>query len=125
MELTGKVIAAMPTQKGVSKKSGNPYMSREYVLEVPGRFTSHMVFKVFGEDRLRHFDIRQNDEVTVKFDIDANEYQGKWYTSITAYDVIKVGQQVAQQQQQQVSAPPMPAPQPTQETGQASDDLPF
>lgn len=128
MELTGKIIAAMPLKKGVSQRSGNPWMSKEYVILVPGRFESHMVFTVFGEDKLRSFDIRQNDEVTVKFDIDAHEYQGRWWNQITAYDVVKVGQQVAQPQQQPQQAvipPPVAAPQPTQEDTQAGDDLPF
>ena len=125
MELTGIVIAAMPTQKGVSQKTGNPWMSRDFVLEVQGPFPSHMVFRVFGEDRLRQFDIRKNDEVTVKFDIDAREYQGRWWNTITAYDVVKVSQQQVAPPPQQASAPPMTAPQPTQEDTQAGDDLPF
>ena len=50
MEVTGKLIAAMPTQSGVSQRSGNPWMSREYVIEIPGQYPKKMCIKKFGED---------------------------------------------------------------------------
>lgn len=128
MEIQGIVIAAMPTQKGVSQKSGRDWMSRDYVLEIPGRFPSHMVFRVFGEDRLRQFDIRKNDEVIVKFDIDAHEYKERWFNQINAYDVQKVQSQSTSpvETQQQVAQNNVN----TRETPQnlpkeADDDLPF
>ena len=36
MELTGKVIAIMAANSGVSARTGNSWMSQEYVIEVPG-----------------------------------------------------------------------------------------
>ena len=36
MELTGKIIAVMPAKSGVSIKTGNNWMTQEYVIEVPG-----------------------------------------------------------------------------------------
>ena len=36
MELTGKIIAVLPANSGVSARTGNPWMSQEYVIEVPG-----------------------------------------------------------------------------------------
>lgn len=123
MELTGKLIAAMPTRSGVSSRSGNAWMSREYVLEVPGQYPKKMVFTVFGEDKLKQFALRKDETVTVQFEIDANEYQGKWYNKIQAYNVIRAGQQQA------VAVPPpqqaAPAPQPAQSGDGSADDLPF
>ena len=34
MELTGKIIAVLPANSGVSPRTGNPWMSQEYVIEV-------------------------------------------------------------------------------------------
>ena len=134
MEVTGFVRHALETKKGVSQRTGNPWMARDYVLEIPGQYPKHMVFTVFGEDRIKQFALRKDEEVTVHFDIDANEYQGKWYNKIQAYNVTRAGQQqVAQQavvnqppQQNMATAQPVaPAPQPQPQGGGNADDLPF
>ena len=45
------------------------------------------MFSVFGEDRLREFNIQVGEVVTVSFDIDAREYNGRWYNDIRAWRV--------------------------------------
>ena len=127
MEVTGKIIAAMPTQSGVSQRSGNPWMSREYVIEIPGQYPKKMCFKIFGEDRLKQFNLRKDEEVTVQFDIDAHEYQGRWFNEVRAYNVIRVGQQqVAQPAPQPQTQTAAPFPPPQQDGGGSADDgLPF
>ena len=122
MEITGKVVHALEIKKGVSQRTGNPWMARDYVLEIPSQYPKHMVFTVFGEDRIKQFALKKDDEVTVHFDIDANEYQGKWYNKIQAYNVTRPGQQVAQQAAAQ-QLPSSPAQQ--DNGGDSADDLPF
>lgn len=138
MELTGKLIAALPTRSGVSQRTGNSWASREYVMEIPGQYPRHFVFTVFGEDRLKQFNLRKDEEVTVQFDIDAHEYNGRWFNEIRAYNVIRAGQQqaqttqTAQTSQQQPAEAQQAAPMPPQQqqvfdnNGEGSaDDLPF
>jgi len=131
MEVTGKVIHAMESKSGVSARTGNPWMSRDYVLEIPGNYPKRMVFTVFGEDRIKQFALRKDEEVTVQFDIDANEYQGKWYNKIQAYNIVRA-QQAGQAQQgapapqpQQQAANPFPPAQSDGGEGGSADDLPF
>jgi len=90
MELTGKIIAVLPAQSGVSARTGNSWMTQQYVLDVSGKYPKKCVFSVFGEDRIRQFNIEPNEEVTVHFDIDAREYNGKWYNELRAYNVLRV-----------------------------------
>ena len=120
MEVTGKLIAAMPTQSGVSQRTGNPWMSREYVIEIPGQYPKKMCFKVFGEDRLKQFNLRKDETVTVQFDIDAHEYKGRYYNEIQAYNILR-----PQQAAPQPAAAPAPAPSSEQGGGDSADDLPF
>ena len=40
MELTGKIIVVQEPKSGTSSKTGNPWMMQEYVIEVPGHFSS-------------------------------------------------------------------------------------
>ena len=88
MELTGRIIAVLPPQSGTSARTGNPWMSQEYVIEVPGQYPRRCVFRVFGEDRIRQFNIQNGEDVTVQFDIDAHEYNGRWFNDIRAYNVL-------------------------------------
>ena len=89
MELTGRIIAVMAAQSGVSARTGNPWMSQEYVIEVPGQYPRRCVFRLFGEDRIKQFNIQQGEDLTIQFDIDAHEYQGRWFNDIRAYNVIR------------------------------------
>ena len=93
MELTGKIIAVMPAQSGTSQRTGNAWMTQQYVLEVPGMYPKRMVFEVFGEDRIKKFNVQQGQEVTVSFEIDAHEFNGRWFNEVRAWDVRPVGQQ--------------------------------
>lgn len=135
MELTGRIIAVLPANSGVSNRTGNPWMSQEYVIEIPGQYPRKCVFRLFGEDRIKQFNIQQGEDITVQFDIDAHEYNGRWFNEIRAYNIVRG--QVAPVASAPVGAPqasPFPpadgatAPfPPAQEpAGEGSaDDLPF
>ena len=87
MDLTGKVIAILPANSGVSQRTGNPWMSQEYVIEVPGQYPKKCMFRIFGEDRIKQFNIQMGEDITVSFDIDAHEYNGRWFNEIRAFNI--------------------------------------
>ena len=127
MELTGKIIAVMAAQSGVSARTGNSWMSQEYVIEVPGQYPRKCVFRLFGEDRIKQFAIQQGEDLTIQFDIDAHEYNGRWFNEIRAYNVIRGSQQPAvvppTAAPSEATSPFPPAQEPAGEG--SSDDLPF
>lgn len=135
MDLTGKVIAILPANSGVSARTGNPWMSQEYVIEVPGQYPRKMLFRLFGEDRIKQFNIQAGEEVTVQFDIDAHEYNGRWFNEIRAYNVLR-GQAAgtipaptpfppAQEAAPQAATAPFPPAQEPTPGENTADDLPF
>ena len=103
MEITGKIIAVLPANSGTSARTGNPWMSQMYVIETQGQYPKKLAFDVFGEERIKQFNIKQGEELTVSFDFDAHEYNGRWFNQIRAFNVAKSGRQTIQQ----------PTPQPT------------
>ena len=139
MELQGKIIAALPVKSGSSARG--EWKVQEFVLEtIEDRFPRKMVFSVFGEDRLQRFNIQVGQDVSVAFDIDAHEYQGRWFNSIRAYDVrpivssqpmggiVPPGGDVPVAQPIPPVAPPSPAAPANDDpfgAGAAGDDLPF
>ena len=112
MDLTGKIIAILPASSGVSRNTGNPWMSQDYVIEVPGQYPRRMVFRVFGEERIKMFNIQAGEEITVQFDIDAHEYQGRCFNDIRAFNVFRgqPAQAVPQATAAPGTAPFPPAP---------------
>jgi len=91
MELTGKIIAEFNERGGVSNRTGNEWKAKSYVLEVPGEFPRKLVFDVFGVDRLQAFNIQVGELMTVHFDIDAHEYNGRWFNDIRAFRIDRGG----------------------------------
>lgn len=85
MDLQGKVIAALPAREGQSARG--PWKAQDFVIETHDTFPRKLVFSVFGEDRLQRFNIQIGQEVNVSFDIDAHEYNGRWFNSVRAFDV--------------------------------------
>ena len=74
MEITGRIIAVLPVQGGISK-NGNEWKKQEYVLETHDQYPKKVCFQIFGADRI--------DQA----DIDSREYQGRWFTNINAWKV--------------------------------------
>lgn len=94
MEITGKIISVLPLQQGTSK-AGNPWQSQSYVLETQEQYPRKVCFEIFGEQRIKENPCQIDDLVTVSFDLESREFNGRWYTSVRAW---KVAQTVAQPQ---------------------------
>ena len=135
MEITGKIIAVLPPKQGVSQSTGNAWMCQDYVLETQEMHPKKVCFNVFGAEKIQEMNIQLGETLTVSLEINANEYQGKWYNQVKGWKVVRVpvqGQQQAQVPPQgcQVVYPDrQPAQAPAQPQGQtqAQDDgqLPF
>ena len=95
MEIQGKVIAVLPERSGVSARG--EWKSQTYVIETQEQYPKKMAFDVFGADRIASFGIHSGEVINVSFDIDAHEYQGRYFNQIRAWNVTKVSQQAAAQ----------------------------
>ena len=95
MEMTGVVIAILPERSGTSQRG--EWRSQSFVIETQEQYPKHLCFEVFGADRIAQFNIKGGETITVQFDIDARQYQDRWFNSIKAWNVIRPGQQVPAQ----------------------------
>lgn len=137
MEIQGKVIAVLEARSGVSARG--EWKSQDYVIETHDAYPRKMVFGVFGADRISRFNIQLGQEVNVSFDIDAHEYNGRWFNNIRAFDVRQVDPASVGMQPgvvpgaafgpapAQPAAPVQPTAQPVAPAAEQSseDDLPF
>lgn len=95
MEITGRIIAVMEKRSGQSQRSGNTWASQDYVIETHEQYPRRCLFNVFGEDKINEYNLQIGSEVTVSFDINAREYNGRWYNDIRAWRVVPAAQAAA------------------------------
>ena len=124
MELSGKVIAVLEPRGGVSK-TGNAWKVQEYVIETHDQYPRRMCFDVFGEDKINQFNIQVGEELTVSFDIDAREWQGRWFNSIRAWIVERANVPQPMPADGGVPFPPPSAVPVDFSASEEKDDLPF
>lgn len=95
-DITGKIIAVLPTKSGTSAR-GTQWSSQTSVIETHEQYPKRVAFDVLG-DKITEFNLQVGEEVTVSFDINAREYNGKWWNSVNAWKVVRqVGQQAPMQ----------------------------
>ena len=151
IKLTGRIAEVMPVVEGISERTGNPWKSQEYLFEYfawsGARFANRMVARVFGEEDIAKFNLKQGEEVTLTIRFDANKSKDgtRWFNEIRINNVERP--QAAQSTQQPAQpkiepAEPANAPQPgnyppgferpatspengTNQEGGKDDDLPF
>ena len=100
---------------------------QEYVIETHDQYPRRMCFDVFGADKIQQFNIQVGEELNVSFDIDAREWQGRWFNSIRAWKVDRVSadQSFAPHQPPFPPVNAAPAAPVDFSAGDEKDDLPF
>ena len=88
MEVTGKIIAVMPVKTGQSARG--EWQAQEFVVEVPGQYPKKICFEIFGSEFIMKFNVEVGKDVRVLFDIDAREYNGRWFNSLKAFNILNL-----------------------------------
>ena len=136
MDIKGKIIQKMELQSGVSK-AGNQWKKQEYVLETLDSYPRKVKFDFFG-DRADQYPLEVGDIITLSYDIESREFNGRWYTDIRGFKAMKEDPNAVVAGAAPYPAPGEPAPAPapdgmappppgadTFDQPAAGDDLPF
>ena len=94
-DIYGKIIAVLPTRSGTSAR-GTHWSSQTAVIETQEQYPKKLAFDVIN-DKIDQFNIQVGEFLTVQFDINAREYNGRWFNSINAWNVIRQTQQAPAQ----------------------------
>ena len=115
-------------QQGISARTGNQWQSQEYVLEYftwsGSMYPDKVVFKVFGEDKIRQFALKELEEnITVFLRFTVREHDGRFYNEVNCYNVMRNLQNLEQTRPTEAPATSTSTSQPTTEGN--ANDLPF
>lgn len=136
MELVGRICKIFQPRDGMSQRTGEMWVSQDFMIEYfywPNQTTpSRMVLSIFGAERIQEADLKEGEEVKIRYHVDAREYNGRWYNDVR-FDGIEHIHRVKEEQTQEkpVGAEKNQERANTQSQaekpadGEKSDDLPF
>lgn len=108
VKLTGRIAEVFPAQSGVSARTGNNWMSQDYLFEFftwsGAQNPNRLVVRIFGEDNIKRHNLQQyEDNVTLTLRLDASKTKegDRWFNEVRVTNVERIGQQQ-----------PAPSPQP-------------
>ena len=118
MELKGKLVKVLPAITGQGRNG--EWRKQDFVIDIDGAsFPQKACFTAWGSDKINVESLVEGSMLNVHFDIESREYQGKWYTNLTAWKVETDGDS------QQSSPMPQMEVYDAEETPPVNDDLPF
>ena len=98
MEIKGKLVQKLPVQTGQGKNG--EWKRQEFIIEQEGSYSKKACISTWG-DKVNVDALAEGEYVNVFFDVESREFNGKWYTNLTAW---KIESAVASQP----SMPPTP-----------------
>ena len=137
VKLTGRIAEVFPAQSGTSQRTGNQWMSQDYLFEFftwsGAQNPNRLVVRIFGEDNIKRHNLQQyEDNVTLTLRLDASKTKegDRWFNEVRVINVERVGQQQAAQAptaQQPTNSPQQQnnAPQGGENQEGGGDGLPF
>ena len=89
MEFEGVVYRKLPEVTGTSAKGA--WKKQDVVFELPSEFSRKICVTFFGDRADDAASLQEGDAVTVSVNVESREYNGKWYTDVKAWKVIRKG----------------------------------
>lgn len=86
MEITGKIIKVLPLQSGQGKNG--EWKKQEFVIQSEGQYPKNVCFTLWGA-QIEQSPLDLNLNVKISFDPESREFNGKWYTDLKAWRVIR------------------------------------
>ena len=127
MELTGKLVAIGDITEGQSARG--TWRKQIFAIETMEQYPKKVAFMAWGDRCDDVAVLNLGDTLTVQFDVESREFNGKWYTDLKAWSIKGAQQpqgapaQIPNPPQQPL--PPMPGQQFDMNEGNNGDDLPF
>lgn len=90
LEVTGKITKILDLQTGTTQ-SGSEWKKQSFILETTEQYNNVYCFELFGEEKVENF-LKFNkvgNEVKVDFNVNTNEWKGKYFTTLSAWKVFK------------------------------------
>ena len=91
MEVTGVITKILDIESGVSKKTGKEWKTQSFIIDNNEQYNNIFCFDLFGDEKIENFNKynKVGSNVKVDFNVVCREYEGKYYTSLSAWKICK------------------------------------
>ena len=122
MQFTAKLIQALPVETGMGKNG--EWKKQNVIVETDGQYPKKICLTAWG-DTFNPAQTQPGTMLTIDFDLESREFNGRWYTDVKAWRIEAAG---TPQSPAPMSDPPanfnLPEP-PPQMPAPGFNDLPF
>lgn len=87
MEFEGIVFRILAPVSGTSARGA--WKKQDIVFEIPGEFSRKICVTFFGDRADDVVSLKEGDRAEVAVNVESREYNGKWYTDIKAWKIVK------------------------------------
>lgn len=118
LEISGKVLQILPEQTGTGKNG--QWNRQDFVIETQEQYPRKVFFSAWGDKASVLKTLKPGVVVSVSFNAESREFNGKWYTDLRIWKIELPAQQAA----------PVPGPENYDNLeplspGEEPNDLPF
>ncbi len=87
MEFDGIVYRVLPAVSGTSARGA--WKKQDVVFEIPSEFSRKICVTFFGDRADDAAGLKEGDAASVAVNVESREYNGKWYTDVRAWKMVK------------------------------------
>ncbi|HLA53584.1 MAG TPA: DUF3127 domain-containing protein [Flavitalea sp.] len=84
MQLTAKLFQLLPLQTGTGKNG--QWKKQDIIVETEGQYPKKVCVSIWG-DKIDAQKLKPGAMLTIDFDVESREYNGKWYTDVKAWKI--------------------------------------
>ena len=121
MQITAKLVHVLPLQKGAGKNG--EWRKQDVVVETDGQYPKKICISIWG-DKIDESKLQIGNMLSIDFDVESREFNGKWYTDVKAWRVDLAGSSGVKGGGGDFAQYSDPMP-PSQSAPSSTDDLPF
>lgn len=84
MQLTAKLLQLLPLQTGTGKNG--QWKKQDIIVETEGQYPKKICISIWG-DKINESQLKVGEQLSISFDVESREYNGRWYTDIKAWKI--------------------------------------
>ena len=94
LEIKGRLFTTLAQKTGQGQNG--EWLIQEFVIETTDQFPKKICLEAWNDQGKVIQTIQQGTEITVSFNPESKEYQGKWYTKLKVWKIVNAsGQSIA------------------------------
>lgn len=88
MQLTAKLVQVLPLESGMGRNG--EWKKQNIIVETEGLYPKKICISIWG-DKINPDQLKVDNMLTIDFDVESREFNGRWYTDVKAWKIDTAG----------------------------------